>query len=311
MMAEFVFSAENCTATPPQASVVATPTAGAKGDQNKEGLVRESEENQEIVKIPDNQGVVNADEIQGTNNVSADQEEALHGDWLIVRRKKRSGFDRKKGMKVDRDKNISTQSYFAEENKHVELQKNEKSIMGSPHLLTFPSTVMSLFNTGSRGKGHDNGKKRARKESQHVAQKKDIVERISVIDKGPTMHVSESTNVQTSAVLRNERVNSPSQLTNLKSYNKDSEDLTRAKNKNKVMKGFDLGTEITISPDLLGGRMLHGSKGGKPNGKPPDPDALNKQLSSRRKEVNIEEDTGRCQERGGMETSGMILDSGQ
>ncbi|KAK7268258.1 hypothetical protein RIF29_20953 [Crotalaria pallida] len=288
---EFVFSSESMQEDQP------------KGDPpDKNGGVNGGES--ENFKLPENQGDANHVEILGPNSVSTDSEEALHGDWLIVRRKKRGGNERTKGVKLDRDKNNGAQSILAAENKHVEIQKKEKAMMGSPHLLTFPSTAVSLSNNAARGKRHDNTKKRARKESQQITQKKDSVEKLLVIDKGPPMHVSESTNVQLSSTFQKERVSSPSQLTSIKSHNNRSD-------KEVVMKGFDLGTEIIISPDLLGGRMFHGNKGVQLNGKPPDPNALKKQISSSTGEMNIVEDEGRRKERSDVETSGMILDSGQ
>ncbi|KAK7283239.1 hypothetical protein RIF29_12631 [Crotalaria pallida] len=94
-----------------------------------------------------------------------DKDEALHGDWLVVRRRKKGGIEKRNGILAEKKKEIGTQSLPNEGNKEFRIVLNERVNWGSPRLLNFPHTVSSLTGDTTRGKGLDNGKKRARKET--------------------------------------------------------------------------------------------------------------------------------------------------
>ncbi|KAK7287229.1 hypothetical protein RIF29_00377 [Crotalaria pallida] len=80
------------------------------------------------------------------------------------------------------------------------------------------------------------------------------------------MHATESGLVRFSTQVHNEKGRSETQITSSRT---DTEVVPRRK-KETVMKGFDLGTEIIISPNLLAGVGVKENKGVKPNGRPPD-----------------------------------------
>ncbi|KAK7244551.1 hypothetical protein RIF29_39375 [Crotalaria pallida] len=224
-----------------------------------------------------------------------EKEEALHGDWLVVRRKKRGGNEKKKGGPTDKGKNPGVQSLSNEGNNQEKIPMKEKERMGSPHLLTFPPTAASLANSNARGKEQDNGKKRARRDNQ----RKELVRKETV------MHGNEFTHVQLSEKPQGDIGMSSSHPPS----SKDDTVLKVRQIKEVKMNGFDLGTEIVISPNLLEGIRAQNSKGGKPTGWPQDSKAIAKPIP---KESKGQHGNGEVLKDVGQHgTDSMMLDSGQ
>ncbi|KAK7257330.1 hypothetical protein RIF29_31216 [Crotalaria pallida] len=243
----------------------------------------ESEKAQEVGVNPEDQGAVIG---------VAVSEEALHGDWLVVKRKKKGGNERKKGGAMDKGKISGNQSVSGEAKNQPKIPRKEKEGIGNPNLLTFPSTALSLATSNSRGKSQDNGKKRARKDTH----KKDDVE------EGKLMHDTELVHVQLIDSTRKDREVTLGQHVNIEKEGV----VSTGHRKESTMKGFDLGHEIVISPNLLGGLGAQSSKGGKPKGRPPDLKAKGK--SDSRGSGSTVDDSGDDIVR---EPFSMVLDSGQ
>ncbi|KAK7274829.1 hypothetical protein RIF29_15928 [Crotalaria pallida] len=147
---------KNCTAVP-RAPVVHAPSEVVQEDLNKVNGDTTLIENQAANISSDN---------QGTEIGVIDSDEQLHGEWMIVRRKKKNGNEKKKvggNVNGDKGKNNGAKEIPATEPNHLKIPRKEKVVMGSPNLLTFPNTTTSLASNSSRGKTQDNNKKRARR----------------------------------------------------------------------------------------------------------------------------------------------------
>ncbi|KAK7260450.1 hypothetical protein RIF29_26503 [Crotalaria pallida] len=216
-----------------------------------------------------------------------DKDEALHGDWLVVRRKK-GGIEKRNGILAEKKKEIGTQSLPNEGNKESRIVLNKRVNGGSPHLLNFPHTVSSLTGDTTRGKGLDNGKKRARKEMPQLTTTKGNASHKIAHGKEKPTQINESHNANGSGG---------------KVINKKANPLL----------GFELGPGISISPNLGRGMPSTKNHDNGLNGKPPD----NKKDQSGSTALKGDESVhteGVGDELNGSvlkEESGMMLDSGQ
>ncbi|KAK7274895.1 hypothetical protein RIF29_15996 [Crotalaria pallida] len=254
----------NCTT--PKASVVPLPVVEVE-DQNN--AVTEIEQVQ-----GDNQGKDSNEKKQDANITEGDLDEALHEDWLVVRRRKKGGYENKGGT-------------------------------------AFPSS--SLNGNSACGLNYANEKKRARRDSQHVTQIKEVGGHRNPKSKESPMQKPGAKDVRLGSKSQQKRTNSLSQI----GYKPKMKDIGTAHEELSssnvgVMKGFDLGTEITISPNLLIGSASLSKKGKGGNGKPSEP--------TRKHELNMSKldtkpkDGGRRDvmvEGAADADSGMLLDSEQ
>ncbi|KAK7244830.1 hypothetical protein RIF29_39657 [Crotalaria pallida] len=202
---------------------IADPSSEAPKDQN---------ENHGTV-------LVGKDMVKGFEEENAEEE--LHGEWLVVQRKKKGGKENFKGLPLEKSKGISSQSLSAQNAKHVEIHVEEAvNAVKTPHI-----SVDSSKNVSARRSQFGVGKKRARKDSQHGTRTKGMGSAISSPMQNPS-----NKDVQLNSVPPLDRGNSLSQL-GINTQLHDSTTFSFS-DKSKPMKGFDLGTEIIISPDLLG-----------------------------------------------------------
>ncbi|KAK7250677.1 hypothetical protein RIF29_33257 [Crotalaria pallida] len=160
-------------------------------------------------------GTVSADEINITRIVEKNEEDALHGDWLIVQKRRKGGREKIKGLVSDKGKGISSQSLTAKNNKHV--GTSVRDLGNIPHMQSTTTKDVQLTTELSR------------------------VDVASLSPPGTNSLAHENSTVSTSG-----------------------------KDKGRPMKGFDLGTEIIISPGLLGGSKTQIKKGSGLGEKPPD-----------------------------------------
>ncbi|KAK7245761.1 hypothetical protein RIF29_40610 [Crotalaria pallida] len=163
-------------------------------------------------------------------------------------------------------------------------------------------------------------KKRARKDSLHVANLQVDRTPSMTCSNGDTLHATRSKDVRLSELSQRDRVQTN---INIPTATKDSigSGLNLMSTSSKAPKqiGFDLGPWISISPNLLGGVGLNGGKGGGVKFKPPDPRTMSKSspslvdtvkgdtLRATKKDIN-HEGVGVS---GGSEAAEMVLDSGQ
>ncbi|KAK7267212.1 hypothetical protein RIF29_19877 [Crotalaria pallida] len=233
----------------------------------------------------ENQGGDSVEKRQVVINNEGDSEEALHGDWLVVRRRKKWGTDKRKGLVSEKNKEKLFQSLPTESSSQRVLHAHDKVEMGSPHLLAFPTSA-SIGNR-SRGTSYSNEKKRARRDSQHVANQEVGGNRIPKA-KDTTMHKPTAKDVRLNGESKPSGTNSVSQLGNTKNF-----------------------SGIVISPNLLLGSTL-GNKGKEVKGRPPDPSRKLGAVVSKLDDIHLE---------GGRkdgtvvhtvdDASGMLLDSRQ
>ncbi|KAK7290206.1 hypothetical protein RIF29_04456 [Crotalaria pallida] len=145
--------------------------------------------------------------------------------------------------------------------------------MGSPHLIAFPKSI-TTFND-SHGQLYANDKKRARKDSPQVSQSKQPNGIKTPKSRNTPMQKNAARDVTLSYESNKGHSNSLSQLSSSLTFGKDRQfSSTSSKNKptnTKPMQGFDLGTEISISPNLLRGSVTQENKEVGAGGKPPDP----------------------------------------
>ncbi|KAK7282615.1 hypothetical protein RIF29_11532 [Crotalaria pallida] len=229
-----------------------------------------------------------------------DNEEILHGDWLVVRRKKRGGKDKEK----DKVAQSVGKNVMPNPKKHVKSQFPQS--VGSPNLLTFPSTSTSMGL--ARGKAIDNFKKRARKENPHVQHGNK--------EGSMPMQYTSSAHVQLSNELQGDSGKGMSQLAS-DTVNEKNRVIRRSAT---PMEGFDLRVGIQISDNLTRGSSLILGAGKILKGKPPDGSGV-KGTSKPVVKIMTHKHVGMDLERGvqankimedtNLAVSQMILDSGQ
>ncbi|KAK7290032.1 hypothetical protein RIF29_04151 [Crotalaria pallida] len=242
--------------------------------------------------------------VNGGKNEETADDEALHGDWLVVRRRKKWGSDKSKEIRVEKNKEIPTQSRSNDESNNL-IKEGQKDSMGSPHLLAYPSSGGT-----SRGKHYVNNKKRARKDVQPGTRAKELGKHNSTLGKTPMLHGGGHVRLNNDS--NSHRVNStqPSlkgkpQVSVLGSQKDTIKEVPN--------KGFDLGTGINISPDLLRGMGSHSKKGVGGKGKPPDSSSTqvgfsaSKHGDGSKAVVKVSTEV----ENVGETVSGMLMDSGQ
>ncbi|KAK7266662.1 hypothetical protein RIF29_19312 [Crotalaria pallida] len=241
-------TSRNCTVTPPQPTVqlpasekegptTVTPDFSQPQGENQGGVL----------------GQGNADVM--TREINA-EDDALHGDWLVVRRRKKGGKDKSREIRGEKFKEVSSQS-LSGDGGHVFNGVQKGTNLGDSHLVG-----PSVADGGSRARVYVNEKKRARKEVNLVARVKDK----GTLVKNIPLHGVGQHNVQLTGESSQNRVNSTSsEMTQKNQVSK------QGPRKASLMKGFDLGTGIAISPDLLRCSMFLGKAEKVTKGKPPDP----------------------------------------
>ncbi|XP_020206144.1 uncharacterized protein LOC109791283 [Cajanus cajan] len=210
---------------------------------------------------------------EGTDITTGDPEDALHGEWLVVRRRNKGGKEKIKGVAAERtkdgiaekNKGVSPQSFnIKDSSQHKILQQHDN--MGTKPFLAV-TNINSPFSSAQDGTRMVKGKKRARRENLHVTKNKEKERHVTIKEKRPPMHVTKESDVRLSPESSTVMANSVSQLAIKGDTVMLNENINDKANKKDVMPGFDLGTGIVISPDLLRGTMSQGpkqtSKGGK------------------------------------------------
>ncbi|KAK7260605.1 hypothetical protein RIF29_26800 [Crotalaria pallida] len=255
-----------------------------------------------------NQGIDGngVNEING-NSVIVAEEETLHGDWLVVRRKKNWGREKSKEIRVERNKEVSMQSLPNGGGRVIKNMVQDKNNVGINHQL-----LDSSEGDSSRGQLYGNEKKRARKDFHHVTRTKDAGRGKGTTLKITPFHGDGPKDVRLSNESPKDRINLNQPELKNKSIVSAS-GLIDGSGKVKPMMGFDLGTNIVISPDLLCGSGIHNKVRNGVKGKPPDIASKGVLVKGPKDGDSSKEliQVSVAMENLGEAESGMLLDSGQ
>ncbi|KAK7274770.1 hypothetical protein RIF29_15869 [Crotalaria pallida] len=247
---------KNCTTAPPKPSQSPSPVA------NDGMLIKETPIiSQAIDEIPGKELVVADTPEEIKEDVDG---ESFHGDWLVVRRKKKGGKEKNKGVSLGRNKEMIGQSIIATtSSRKVEIPNKVTVNEGK----VFSGTLLDTHHvvSSSSGPSMRNVKKRARKDGGHKKDNtRDTVHSINVT----TMQLNKAKDVPLTSEATPWTRNSVSRIGS--SSNGVTHDLQNEIGPGGPMKGFDLGTEIAISSNLLGSFVTQNKKGSNKGHKPPD-----------------------------------------
>ncbi|KAK7268779.1 hypothetical protein RIF29_21488 [Crotalaria pallida] len=122
------------------------------------GIVQDQGENQGNYLVVGN-GVA---EIMEKND-----EEAMHGDWLIVRRRKKGGKEKNLRLNSDKYTGMISQSLLVKDFNHEEIPMHGEFMVTKPHSMNMHADSPTSNTSG--GTRYGNGKKWAGKDSPHMS----------------------------------------------------------------------------------------------------------------------------------------------
>ncbi|KAK7256981.1 hypothetical protein RIF29_30630 [Crotalaria pallida] len=228
-------------------------------------MVGEVELNKETTTNTQSQGEILGKELVVADDMEKfkdnDEEESLHGDWLVMRRKKKGGKEKSRGANMGRNKDLIAQSLLTTVTKQVEVPNLINGSKDHPNA-NFETQPATYTPSGSIQK---NVKKRARKEGSRMKEDTSIIAHNNNVT---SMQNQKGKDVSLTTESPPSNLNSVSRPG--PSSSNDVSELKKEKGSGGMMKGFDLGTEIVISPNLLGGVAAHSLKGSNKGRKPPD-----------------------------------------
>ncbi|KAK7246606.1 hypothetical protein RIF29_41475 [Crotalaria pallida] len=178
---------------------------------------------------------------------AVDHGEELHGDWLVVRRRKKWGNDKRKELNSEKIVGSSNQSLAGGGKNLFSHLSHDNDKTEGPHEREQDSYVHA-----PRAKGQEGNKKRARKDTSHVSNPRIDLTSPKGYMKDTSMHATRTKDVELSKATQ--RVTNSSGMSVAKNVTKgNGKNQVATSEKAPVQKGFDLGPGIAISPNLLGG----------------------------------------------------------